>query len=48
MRSRILVADDDPTALAAIAYTLEQEDFDLDTVADGEAALAAAEWITTY
>jgi DNA-binding response OmpR family regulator len=37
--SRILVADDDTSVLDTIAYTLEREAFDVDTVADGEAAL---------
>ena len=39
--SRILVADDDASVLDSIAYTLEREAFDVDTVADGEAALHA-------
>jgi DNA-binding response OmpR family regulator len=41
--TRILVADDDPSVLEAIAYAFEREDFDVDTVEDGEAALAAAQ-----
>jgi DNA-binding response OmpR family regulator len=40
--SRILVADDDLGVLDAIAYSLEREEFEVDTVSDGEAALAAA------
>lgn len=40
--SWILVADDDQSILDAIAYVLEREKFDVDTVTDGEAALAAA------
>jgi DNA-binding response OmpR family regulator len=40
--SRILVADDDPSVLDAVAYAFEREAFDVDTVEDGEAALAAA------
>jgi DNA-binding response OmpR family regulator len=40
--SRILVADDDQSVLDAIAYSLERQHFDVDTVADGEAALRAA------
>jgi DNA-binding response OmpR family regulator len=39
--SRILVADDDTSVLDTIAYTLEREAFEVDTVADGEAALRA-------
>jgi DNA-binding response OmpR family regulator len=39
--SRILVADDDRGVLDAVAYTLEHADFEVDTVADGEAALRA-------
>ena len=39
--SRILVADDDMGVLEAVAYTLEHADFEVDTVADGEAALRA-------
>jgi DNA-binding response OmpR family regulator len=40
--SRILVADDDTSVLDTIAYALEREAYDVDTVADGEAALSAA------
>jgi len=40
--SRVLVADDDQSVLDAIAYSLEREHFEVDTVTDGEAALAAA------
>jgi DNA-binding response OmpR family regulator len=40
--TRILVADDDQSVLDTIAYAFEHEDFYVDTVADGEAALAAA------
>ena len=40
--TRILVADDDQSILDAVAYAFEHEDFYVDTVADGEAALAAA------
>ncbi len=40
--SRILVADDDQSVLDSIAYSLEREQFEVDTVTDGEAALAAA------
>jgi DNA-binding response OmpR family regulator len=39
--SRVLVADDDQSVLDAIAYSLEREQFEVDTVTDGEAALAA-------
>jgi DNA-binding response OmpR family regulator len=44
--SRILVADDDLSVLDAVAYTLEREGFDVDTVSDGEAALAAARGVS--
>jgi DNA-binding response OmpR family regulator len=40
--TRILVADDDQSVLDSIAYSLEREQFEVDTVTDGEAALAAA------
>ncbi|HKD34006.1 MAG TPA: response regulator transcription factor [Gaiellaceae bacterium] len=39
--SRILVADDDTSVLDTIAYAFEREAFEVDTVADGEAALTA-------
>jgi DNA-binding response OmpR family regulator len=39
--SRVLVADDDQSVLDAIAYSLAREQFEVDTVTDGEAALAA-------
>jgi DNA-binding response OmpR family regulator len=39
--SRILVADDDTTVRETIAYALERSGFEVDTVADGEAALRA-------
>jgi two-component system response regulator MtrA len=39
--SRILVADDDTSVLDTIAYAFEREAFEVDTVADGEAALRA-------
>jgi two-component system OmpR family response regulator len=39
--TRILVADDDPSVLDTVRYALEQEEFEVDTVTDGEAALAA-------
>lgn len=40
--TRILVADDDPSVLDTVAYAFEHEGFEVDTVADGEAALSAA------
>jgi two-component system response regulator RegX3 len=40
--SRIPVADDDQSILDALEYSLERAGFDVDTVTDGEAALAAA------
>jgi len=39
--TRILVADDDPSVLDTVRYALEQEEFEVDTLTDGEAALAA-------
>lgn len=42
MRPRILLADDEADIVAPVRYTLETEGFDVDTVGDGEAALAAA------
>ena len=42
MPRRILVADDEPDTLEPIVYVLEGEGFEVDCVADGEAALAAA------
>jgi DNA-binding response OmpR family regulator len=46
--TRILVADDDRSVLDTIAYAFEHEDFDVDTVEDGEAALAAAQGSVAY
>jgi DNA-binding response OmpR family regulator len=40
--TRILVADDDASVLDTISYALEREGYEVDTVADGEAALEAA------
>jgi DNA-binding response OmpR family regulator len=40
--SRILIADDDASVLDALVYALERDGFDVETVEDGEAALAAA------
>jgi two-component system, OmpR family, response regulator RegX3 len=39
---RVLLADDDPGVADVVAYALRQEGFDVDTVEDGEAALAEA------
>ncbi|MGH2788709.1 MAG: hypothetical protein ACRDJV_12540 [Actinomycetota bacterium] len=36
---RVLVADDDPSIRAMLEYTLSFEDFDVTSVADGQAAL---------
>jgi DNA-binding response OmpR family regulator len=40
--TRILVADDDSSVLDTISYAFEREGYEVDTVEDGEAALAAA------
>ncbi len=37
----ILIADDDPNILRALAFLMHEEGHDVRTVADGEAALAA-------
>jgi two-component system, OmpR family, response regulator RegX3 len=42
MTGRILVADDEPAITDAIGYAFGREGFEVDVVADGEAALAAA------
>jgi DNA-binding response OmpR family regulator len=39
---RILVVDDEPAIVDAVAYALEGEGYEVDSRADGEAALAAA------
>jgi DNA-binding response OmpR family regulator len=41
-RPRVLLADDDPRVLHVVARYLELEGFDMSTVEDGEAAVAAA------
>jgi DNA-binding response OmpR family regulator len=46
--TRILVADDDQSVLDTIVYAFEHEDVDVDTVDDGEAALAAARGSVAY
>ena len=38
----VLIADDEPTLVAALRYNLEREGYAVVTAADGEAALAAA------
>ena len=40
--TKILVAEDEPAILDAVAYTLRGEGYDVDTVADGSAALEQA------
>jgi two-component system, OmpR family, response regulator RegX3 len=40
--TRILVAEDEPAILDAVAYTLRGEGYDVETVEDGEQALAQA------
>jgi two-component system response regulator RegX3 len=40
--ARVLVADDEPAILDAVGYAFRREGFDVATVVDGEAALAAA------
>jgi two-component system response regulator RegX3 len=42
MNERILVVDDEPAIVDAVAYGLRREGFDVDAVADGAAALEAA------
>ncbi|MCL4290865.1 MAG: response regulator transcription factor [Thermoleophilia bacterium] len=42
MSARILLADDEPAIVDAVAYALGREGFEVDTVADGQAALEAA------
>ena len=42
MSGRILIVEDEPAIRRAVSYALRQEGFDVDTTADGEAALAAA------
>ena len=40
--TRILLVDDEPDILAPVRYTLESLGFDVDTVDNGKAAIAAA------
>jgi two-component system response regulator RegX3 len=42
MSGRILMVDDEPAIVDAVAYALEGEGYDVETRADGEEALAAA------
>jgi two-component system response regulator RegX3 len=42
MSPRLLLADDEPDIVEPVAYTLQREGFDVDTVGDGDAALEAA------
>ncbi len=42
MSARILLADDEPDIAGSVGYALRREGFEVDTVPDGEAALAAA------
>lgn len=42
MSGRILVVDDEPAIVLALAYALKREGFEVDSAADGEAALEAA------
>ncbi len=43
MTGRILIADDEPDLVDALAYALSAEGFEVDAVTDGEAALEAAQ-----
>ena len=40
--TRVLVVEDEPAILDALAYALRQEGFDVDTTTDGESALESA------
>ena len=42
MSARVLLADDEPDIVAPVGYALRAEGFEVDTVDDGEQALAAA------
>jgi DNA-binding response OmpR family regulator len=42
-RARILLADDEPAIVDSVRYALETEGMDVDSVADGREALAAAD-----
>jgi two-component system, OmpR family, response regulator RegX3 len=42
MSGRILMVDDEPAIVDAVAYALEGEGYDVESRADGEEALAAA------
>ncbi len=42
MPERILLADDEPALLRSVTYALSREGFEVDTVADGRAALDAS------
>jgi two-component system response regulator RegX3 len=42
MSPRVLLADDEPDLAETVGYALRREGFEVDTCADGEAALAAA------
>jgi len=42
MAKRVLVVDDDPTALRLISYTLEQEGYDVTTASNGRMGLSQA------
>jgi two-component system response regulator RegX3 len=42
MDARILLADDEPAVREAVAFALRREGFEVESVADGEAALATA------
>jgi DNA-binding response OmpR family regulator len=43
MAKRVLIADDEPNIVASLEFLMEQAGYEVQTVADGNAALAAVE-----